>query len=332
MTTQQKLKAGVIGTGGISGVHLANLKKIKSVKLISICDMDRDRALKVASEQCCKAYTSYEEMLQEELDMVFLFTPQMVREGPISICAKRKIPVFTEKPPASDLKTARKIETVIRKSRLTVSVGFMFRYLKIIEKVQQLLKGRPILALQLQYLCPMMYSDNRLRNFFYDRKASGGLVGDQAIHLLDLCRYLLNTEIEEVHAYGANIFHPKTKKVTTEETVTVNMVSKKGILISYLHTWVHRGWNSRVEIFAPDVRITLDLFKNKLNGVVDGKKVCFGPADDGYFSELKGFIDQVRKSKDGDIRSTYSDSVKTMALVAGVMDSIDKRKPVKLQK
>lgn len=330
MSAQQRLKAGVIGLGGISAVHLTNLKKIKSVKIVGVCDIDQNRASKVAGEQHCKAYTSYEEMLKEGLDMVFLFTPQMVREKPISMCAKKNTPVFTEKPPASDLRTARRIESITKKTRLTVSVGFMFRYLKIIEKVEQLLKGRPILTLQLQYLCPMMYPDSRGMDFYYDRKISGGLVMDQAIHFLDLCRYLLRTEIKEVQAYGANIFQAKTKKITTEETVTINMVSKKGTLVSYLHTWIHRGWSGRIEIFAPDAQITLDLFNNKLKGVVDGKQICLAPPDNGYFSELKGFINQV-KNKRGDIRSTYSDSVKTMVLVAGVMDSIDKKKPVRLQ-
>lgn len=330
MPVQQKLKAGVIGLGGISSVHLANLKKIKAIKLVGVCDIDRSQVLKIADEQHCRAYTSYEKMIQDGLDMVFLFTPQMVREGPISACAQRKIPIFTEKPPASDLQTTKKIESIVKKARLTVSVGFVFRYLKIVEKVQQLLKGRPILALQLQYLCPMMYADSRGKNFYYDRKLSGGLVMDQAIHFLDLCRYLLRTEIKEVQAYGANVFQPRTKKITTEETVAINMVSKKGSLVSYLHTWVHRGWSGRVEILAPEAKITLDPFNKKLRGVVDGKPVSYAPADDGYFSELKGFVNQVNKKAQGDIRSTYSDSAKTMALVIGVMDSIDNKKLIKL--
>lgn len=112
--------------------------------------------------------------------------------------------------------------------------------------------------------------------------------------------------------------------------MTINMVSKKGVLISYLHTWVHRGWSSRIEIFAPDAKIVLDPFNNKLHGVVDGKKLCFEPHDNGYLSEVKGFINQVKGNKHGDIRSTYADSVKTMALVAGIMDSIDNGRTIRL--
>lgn len=118
MSAQQRLKAGVVGLGGISRTHLTNLQKIKSVKIVGVCDTDQNKVLEVVKEQHCKAYTSYEKMVQENLDMVFLFTPQMVREGPLSICAKRKIPVFTEKPPASDLRTARKIESIVKKSLL----------------------------------------------------------------------------------------------------------------------------------------------------------------------------------------------------------------------
>ena len=320
----KELRAGIIGIGSIARVHLANLEKIDSVKLVAACDIDQEKILEISKKYNCASYTSYREMLgREKLDMLFLFTPQVVREEPIKLCILKDIAVFTEKPPARDLETAKRIEKIVENHSVLVSVGFVFRYLRIVEKAIHLLKGRKILLLQCQYLCPIMYPDSRLSDFFYNRELSGGLVIDQAIHLLDLCRYLLQDEIEEVHAYGANSFQPKTKKITTEESVVMNMRSKKGTLISYLHTWVHRGWSSCFEIFAPNVRLTLDLFHKKLEGTVDEMRISFCPEDNGYLSEISEFTEVVKGNSGSQILSNYSDSVKTMELAVGIAESID---------
>ncbi|MFH0964453.1 MAG: Gfo/Idh/MocA family oxidoreductase [Planctomycetota bacterium] len=60
------------------------------------------------------------------------------------------------------------------------------------------------MGIRLYYTCPMMYPDCCHKPFFYKKEVSGGLIIDQAIHLLDITRYLLGHKIKEVHAYGAN--------------------------------------------------------------------------------------------------------------------------------
>jgi len=328
----KKLRAGIIGTGGIAGVHLASIKLIDSVELVCGCDIREDVLNKRAKEFNFKPYISYEEMLnKEEVDFILLCTHQTVRKEPISLCAEKGIPVFTEKPPASDLKEAREIEKIIKNKNLTVSVGFVFRYLKIAAKAMELLRGRKILLMRLQYLCNMMYPDCRGSDVFYRREISGGLIGDQAIHMLDLCRYLLQDEIKEIQAFGSNVMQPKTKDITSEESVIINMRSQKEVLISYLHTWTYRGWDWRVEIFAPDAKLTLDLSDRKLTGVIDGMEISYSPEESEvfHFPELDEFVKYLKNGK-GKILSTYSDSIKTMEVVEGAMKSIDNNEIIKL--
>lgn len=321
----EKVRVGIIGTGGIARTHLSNVKKIEPAELICGCDVNESIVNQRAKEYGFKPYNSYEEMLgKEKIDCVLLCTPQMVRKEPIAFCVGKGIPVFTEKPPAQDLKTAKEINNIIEENKVTVSVGFVFRYLSMVNKAMELLKGRHILLLQLQYLCPMMYPDSRGKDFYYKRELSGGMIGDQAIHLLDLCRYVLQDEIDGVQAFGANIMQPKTKDITSEESAVMNMRSKKGTLISYLHTWTHRGWSMKMEIFAPDAKILLDLSSRKLTGVIDGLEISFAPQESQghHFYELNEFIKYV-KDGTGKILAPYSDSVKTMALVEGILKSID---------
>lgn len=320
------MRAGIIGTGGIARVHLDNLKGMKDrVQLHCGCDIDEKALENRAGEYGFRKYSSYEDMLsREELDFMVLCTPQMERRRPIELCAEKNIPVFTEKPPASDLRTAKEIEDIINRHSATVSVGFLFRYMPVVKKAVELLKDRRILLLDMQYLCPMMYPESMGRSFFYKKELSGGLVMDQAIHFLDLARYLLNDEIRDVHAFGANLMQEKTEDITTEESVSMNLRSGKGALVSYLHTWTHKKWAMSMEIFAPCARLELDFSANKLTGTVDGMDISYAPPVNGniYYEELDEFIRFV-SGDGGEILSGYSDSVKTMSLADAVMRSVD---------
>ena len=328
----KKLRAGIIGTGGISGAHLGNMKESESAEVVCGCDLNEELVKQKARDFNFKPYTSYEEMLDKEKpDFVILCTTQVVRKEPITACAKRGIPVFTEKPPASDSKTAEEIDKIIKEKKLAVSVGFVFRYLKIVNKAMELLKNRPILILQVQYLASMMYPDSRAKDYYYKRELSGGMIGDQGIHMLDLCRYILQDEIDEVQAFGANVMQPKTKDITTEESAIINLHSTRGALVSYMHTWTHRNWGGKMEIFAPDARLELDLFARKMTGTIDGVDICFVPQEHAgfHFSELDEFARYV-KDGSGKILSTFSDSIKTMVLTETVLKSIDDGAVIKI--
>lgn len=325
-----KTRIGVIGLGGISGVHLKNIGLCGRAEIVSVCDIDPEKTKARAKESGAKGYTDFKEMFKKEkIEALCLFTPQMVREEPISICAAKHIPVFTEKPPAADMESGQRIAKLIKESRIINSVGFIFRYLKVVNRARQLLKGRPILAMQLQYLCPMMYPDSRARDFYYKKEVSGGLLIDQAIHLLDFCRFMLGEEIVEVEALGNNILQRKTKDITTEETVIMNLKSSSRSLVSYFHTWTHRGWQSRVEIFAPEARLNLDLFNKKLTGVIDGMEIGFGPEDDGYLNEIVAFFEAVSENKPKKILSTYADSLKTLALAFKINESVEREEVIR---
>ena len=322
--TCEKLKAAVIGTGNISHAHLTRLAEMDNVDIAAVCDVEEALARKAAELAGGEVFTDFNEMLDEvACDAVFLFTPQMVREAPIAACAERKLPVFTEKPPAFDLQTGQRIERIIKDSGIMASVGFLFRYLKIIERTLKLIDQRSLLAIRMHYACPMMYPDGRNKPFYYKKEVSGGLIIDQAIHLLDIMRFLLGHEIKEIHAYGANILQPKTTEITTEETVIMNMKSVKGVPVSYFHTWTRRKCVAEVEVFARDAYISLDMFAATLNGEVDDMTVCYGPKDDAMTTEDRVFLDAVSANAPATIRSTYSNALQSLALALALSQAAE---------
>lgn len=320
-----KLKVAIIGTGGISGTHAKSVKAL-DLEMVGSCDIVAEKAEKAASERGGRPYTDAATMLDvEKPDVVMLCTPQMVRLDPIRLCAERGIPIFIEKPPADTLARAREIEAILKKHPVIHSVGFVFRYLRMVERALDLLKGRPILMIRNYYFCPMSLPAEHARfaKFYFQKELSGGLVGDQAIHCLDLMRHLTGSEVVEVQGFGNNLQHPKGDYFTSEETVAINLRTRGGTVISHVHSWAYPSWKCECEILAVGAHLKLDLFGQKLTGEVDELKVEFHVEDNGYQNELKVLLQAILEKSMKPVRSTYADAVKTFEMVLAINQSLE---------
>lgn len=332
MQEQRTLKVAVIGTGGISGVHFKSLEALKRTELVGVCDVAPGRAETIAKERGGRPYTDYLQMLdQEKPEAVLLLTPQVVRLEPIQACAERGIPMFIEKPPAKDLPTARAALAVIRKANLLTSVGFVFRYRKAIDRAKQLLKGHTIHLVRSHYYAPMMLNVSAYKPFYFRKEGGGGMVVDQAIHILDLARYVVGDEVTEVQGIGSNLHMPKSETITTEENISLNLRFRSGTVGSHVHSWAFPRWLVEFEIVSPGARLQFDLAANIMTGTVDGMKVEYAPGDDAYQEELSQFLSAVATGDRSLVRSTYEDSVKSFAMCIAASDSLDSGKPAKVE-
>lgn len=125
------LNIGVIGTGGISNMHLSAYKKNPSVRLTALCDIDKkaldEKAEKYGVSDC---YTDYREMIKKhpELDAVSVCTWNSVHAD-AAICAlDAGINVLCEKPMALDAGEARKMLDAAEKSKARLMIGFVRRF------------------------------------------------------------------------------------------------------------------------------------------------------------------------------------------------------------
>ena len=75
----RKLKAGIVGCGGIAnGKHLPAMKKSGLYEIVAFCDIIRERAEKAKKEygtEDAKVFEDYQELIKEDLDVVYVTTP-----------------------------------------------------------------------------------------------------------------------------------------------------------------------------------------------------------------------------------------------------------------
>ena len=84
------MKIGIVGCGGIAnGKHLPAIKRNGNFEAVAFCDLIEERAVKAKEEYGtpdARVYTDYQELIKEDLDAVYVLTPNNAH-APVTIAA-----------------------------------------------------------------------------------------------------------------------------------------------------------------------------------------------------------------------------------------------------
>lgn len=76
-----KVKVGILGAGGMGNVHIENLLKIEDAEVKAVCDIDGQKAEKLAAMAGAAVYADFDEMLEkEELDVLYILCRLMHKQ------------------------------------------------------------------------------------------------------------------------------------------------------------------------------------------------------------------------------------------------------------
>ncbi len=327
------LNAGFIGTGGISAVHLNYLKTRKDVRIAALCDIRPAAVDKRQKEYGGLAFADFRKMLDRvKLDAVWICTPPLVRKEPLLACAERGIPVFCEKPVEHDEARARAIAAALARRNARVQIGYVLRYIPLVQALRQAMQDDTLHLIQSYYGCNVSLAMS-LPAWFYDQAKSGGALVDQATHNLDLLRCLFG-EVRDIRGLAANPVHKKAGRYTIDETIGLLFQFRNGMLATHNHTWVGNGWRNELVISGEKRLYRANLNRGSLS--VDGpppkksgaavKSSLIPDAGAGervwfqqdsrsiYRYENEYFLKQVLTGKWDRNRPDYADGLKTLQL------------------
>ena len=117
-------RVGFIGCGTHSTNNIYPMLKYSRCRLDAVCDLNEELAKHNARVFGANAvYTDAEEMLDErDLDGVFVVGPPTVHYALGKKILERGIPLFTEKPPALDLKSAQEMVDIAKRKGIFVII------------------------------------------------------------------------------------------------------------------------------------------------------------------------------------------------------------------
>lgn len=123
------VKIGVIGSGFMGSVLARAAVELPYVNCISAADVDFDRAKSLTENVGGKPYQDYEEMLsKEDLDAVFIATPEPYHLKPVEVAAEKGVQIFLEKPMATTLEDADLINQACYDAGVMLMIGYILRF------------------------------------------------------------------------------------------------------------------------------------------------------------------------------------------------------------
>ena len=195
----EKIKAGIIGCGRISSVYKAAFENLRDeVELVFAVDKELSRAEKLAAAfPGCGYSDKLEDLLKQPLSVVHVLTPHFLHKEHGIACLEAGFHVLTEKPIAITAEDADAMIRAAKKNKRQLGVIFENRYIEGVQEVKRLIAegkfGRITGAFStLNWWRPPSYYECDWKGSW--EKEGGGVVIDQAIHSLDLVRYMMGCE------------------------------------------------------------------------------------------------------------------------------------------
>ncbi len=327
-----KFNVAVIGCGAISATHLESINKIRGLTLKAVCDTAVKKAMPIAHKYCCKAYTDYKEVLANpEIDSVHILTPHYLHSKMAADALAAKKHVVLEKPIGINLQEIKKLMQAEAQSDKRVGVVFQNRYNHTSRKMKEVIAGGKLGKLMAVKGLVMWHRDEGYyMNSGWRGKWSsegGGLLINQAIHTIDLMRWL-GGDIETVKGHVENSTHPY---IEVEDAALATLYYKSGAIGNFFGTISH-GINSKVELEFVMERGVLRLLDDRLYLTVggrrkllakdklrSGKKDYWGTSHKAY---IKAFYEAVSQNKTLDV--TLADAKVANEIVLGIYESSNK--------
>lgn len=209
------MKYGLIGCGRISPNHLAAAIENK-LEIIAVCDIDKENMKKKLElfeldESHIKCYTDYNEMINnEKIDLVAIATESGLH-APIALdCISKGINCIIEKPIAMNMRDARAICKAADENHVIVCANHQNRFNKSIQKIREAMEAGDFGKL---FHGTAHIRWNRNQGYYTQApwrgtwKQDGGCLMNQCIHNIDLLRWMMGDEVDEVMAYTDNLNH-----------------------------------------------------------------------------------------------------------------------------
>lgn len=192
----EKLKIGVIGTGGIAQyAHLPGYASLPDeCEVVAVCDVNPESAKATAEKfGVPRTYTEYRELLSDpEVDAVSVATPNAFHLGPTVDALKAGKHVLCEKPLGMNADECRQMCRAAKESGKILQVALQFRF----SGVGRFMKGF-IDAGRMGEIYYARAQAMRRRgvpswgSFIDKEKQGGGPLIDVGVHILDLTLFLM---------------------------------------------------------------------------------------------------------------------------------------------
>ncbi len=250
------LRIGLIGAGWIAADHVVALRKLGH-EVVAVCDVDLERAAKIAPEGA-RIFDVWEELLDtEELDAVWVATPPLHHRAPAVAAMERGLPVFLEKPIARTLEDARAIADAAEGTGVVCAIGYQWHATEALEYLVAALGDQPV-----AYLWGVSVGPTAARSWFLERSGGGGNLLERGSHQLDLQRAVAGeVESVQVAATSVHLAQSEIEPGDIEDAATITLRFVNGAVGTVILAWTTQGQpgSYSLDVLAPSATLHIEL-------------------------------------------------------------------------
>ena len=240
---------GILGAGLVAPFHANSLRDADGGELVAVCDVDHERAGRLAAEYGVPTYHELDDMLCDpRVDVVNVLTPNHLHHDAVVRCAEAGKHVLTEKPPAMSLGEVD--DMVAACERYGVKFGCTVQC-RVRQAIQEMKK-----AIESGRFGRLLHADTymkwyRAADYYHmdawrsSRRSGAGVTVQHAFHYIDLLQYLVGPAAS-VEARMTNLNHPSVRLEDTLVAYVTYTNGARGVVQASTALWP--GTDVRVEI------------------------------------------------------------------------------------
>lgn len=313
--------------------YVQNIRAAHDVELVGIADDRIERGEGFARRFGLRLFETYDDLLDQRLDGVVVCAENSRHREMVERAAAAGVHVLCEKPLATTVHDAITTVETCRQAEVELMTAFPMRFSAPLLEVKRVLESGILGRI---YCCAgtnQGQNPRQHREWFVNRAlAGGGAVSDHTVHLVDVMRWLLGSEIVEVYAQ-ANEIMPSGGDV--ESAGLVSLRFENGIFATIDCSW------SRPPSYPTWGGLSLELLGER--GVISAdafrQTFAFYPQDspemrwhywgsDSDQAMIEEFISVIRERRIPSV--TGWDGYRAGEVVAAAYESIRRGQPVRI--
>ncbi|MBA2718040.1 MAG: Gfo/Idh/MocA family oxidoreductase [Chloroflexi bacterium] len=235
MAADDTLAIGLLGCGTISAQHLEAIAAVDGIRLGGVASASEERARTVGERWSVPWTTDVGELLgRDDIDAVAILTPSGLHPSQALAALGRGKHVLVEKPIALSVAAADAVIAAAARQGLTLATVSQRRFEPAIAALQAAVVADAVGTISLIlaegiYMRPQSYYDSAAWRGTLD--LDGGVLMNQAIHLVDVVRWL-GGPVRSVAAQAAT----RTHAMEAEDGAIVSIQFASGVLGSIVAT------------------------------------------------------------------------------------------------
>jgi predicted dehydrogenase len=196
--------------------YIHNLSLIEDVELIGVADEDVERGKKFAGQYGTRLFASYGDLLSAGPDGVIVTSVNSQHRFLVEMAAAAGVNVLCEKPLATTQEDARAIVEACDQASVRLMTAFPMRFSTPLLEIKARLDAGDFGDVYAFKAVNQGELPINHRDWFVDKQLSGGgAVMDHTVHLVDIMRWYLGSEVQQVYAQTNKIFHAGEVQVET---------------------------------------------------------------------------------------------------------------------